>query len=208
MGPTPNTDSGWHQMCPKWITIFQQTWFDTSLSSTCRTISLQTFELWHKCLSRDFSTCSPNSTSRPTGSKKYRWWYSCLRNHQSRTRRKPGFKLNWAKWRFLQTELEFFGQIFSKDGTCPDPNRVDDLLIAPQPTNVAAVRGLLGMANYSSKYIPDFATLTAPLCELTRKNTQFRWTKSTKIVLTSWKKLLLEHHVWHTSTCIKRHSYM
>ena len=31
------------------------------------------------------------------------------------------------------------------------------------------------MANYSSKYIPDFATLTAPLRDLTKKNAQFIW---------------------------------
>ena len=32
------------------------------------------------------------------------------------------------------------------------------------------------MANYSSKYIRDFATLTAPLQELTRKDVRFDWT--------------------------------
>ena len=32
------------------------------------------------------------------------------------------------------------------------------------------------MANYSSKYIRDFATLTAPLRELTRKDVCFDWT--------------------------------
>ena len=31
------------------------------------------------------------------------------------------------------------------------------------------------MANYSSQYIPDFATLTAPLRELTKKNARFVW---------------------------------
>ncbi|CAB3984923.1 Hypothetical predicted protein [Paramuricea clavata] len=31
------------------------------------------------------------------------------------------------------------------------------------------------MAKYSSKYIRDFATLTAPLRELTKKNARFTW---------------------------------
>ena len=69
----------------------------------------------------------------------------------------------------LNTTLGFFGQIFSKDGTHPDPKRVEDLLNAPRPTNVHEVRSLLGMANYSSKYIQDYATITAPLRELTKK---------------------------------------
>ena len=33
---------------------------------------------------------------------------------------------------------------------------------------------ILGMANYSSRYIANFATITAPLRELT-KNTKFEW---------------------------------
>ena len=32
------------------------------------------------------------------------------------------------------------------------------------------------MANYSSKYIHGYATITAPLQELTKKNVKFKWT--------------------------------
>ena len=32
------------------------------------------------------------------------------------------------------------------------------------------------MANYSSKYIQDYTTITAPLRELTKKNVKFKWT--------------------------------
>ena len=87
-----------------------------------------------------------------------------------------GLTLNRSKCKFLNTTLEFFGQIFSKDGTHPDPKRVEDLLNAPRPTNVHEVCSLLDMANYSSKYIHDYATITAPLRELTKKNVKFKWT--------------------------------
>ena len=95
---------------------------------------------------------------------------NCLRRLKSK-----GLKLNRDKCVFLSNTLEFFGQIFSKDGIRPDPKRVTDLLHAPRPANVSEVRSLLGMANYSSQYIPDFATLTAPLRELTKKNARFVW---------------------------------
>ena len=43
--------------------------------------------------------------------------------------------LNRSKCKFLNTTLEFFGQIFSKDGMHPDPKRVEDLLMHhDQPT--------------------------------------------------------------------------
>ena len=93
--------------------------------------------------------------------------------------RDRGFRLNQTKCKFLTKTLHFFGQVFSADGIKPDPQRVKDLQDAPQPTlNAQDVRGLLGMANYSSKYIPNFATLTAPLRELTKQNAMFVWTKT------------------------------
>ena len=70
-----------------------------------------------------------------------------------------------------------FGQVFSEVGTRPDPERVKGLLNAPQPNNAHDVSNLLGMANYSSKYIRDFATLTALLPELTRKDVRFEGTQ-------------------------------
>ena len=88
-----------------------------------------------------------------------------------------GLRLNQSKCDFLSSTLSFFGQVFSEDGTRPDPQRVVDLLNAPQPSNAHDVRRLLGMANYSSKYIRDFATLTAPLRELTKKDVRFEWTQ-------------------------------
>ena len=105
----------------------------------------------------------------------------CLRRLENK-----GLRLNRDKCVFLSNTLEFFGQIFSKDGIRPDPKRVTDLLNAPRPGNVSEVRSLLGMANYSSQYIPDFATLTAPLRELTKKNAQFAWTTTHE---QSFKKL-------------------
>ncbi len=70
---------------------------------------------------------------------------NCLRRLISK-----GLKPNRDKCVFLSNTLEFFGQIFSKDGIRPDPKRVTDLLNAPRPGNVSEVRSLLGMANYSS----------------------------------------------------------
>ena len=80
-----------------------------------------------------------------------------------------GLRLNQSKCNFLSKKLSFFGQIFMKEGTRPDPKKINDLLHAPKPTNTHEVRSFLGMANYSSKYIQNFATITAPLRELTKK---------------------------------------
>ena len=86
-----------------------------------------------------------------------------------------GLTLNLRKCKFLKRNLEFFGFLFTKDGTKPDPMNVDAFINTPRPTNVSELRSLLGMSNYSSQYIRDYATLTEPLRRLTHKDTQFVW---------------------------------
>ena len=93
----------------------------------------------------------------------------------SQTLSDKGLTLNREKCLFLQPTLSFFGQIFSAEGTRPDPKRVEDLQNASEPQNASEVRSLLGMANYSRKCIKDFATITVPLRELTKKNVPFKW---------------------------------
>ena len=82
-----------------------------------------------------------------------------------------GMRLNQSKCKFLDTTLSFFGQVFLARLQKPDSKRVQDLQNAQIPRNVHEVRSLLGMANYSSKYIANFATITSPLRELAKKCT-------------------------------------
>ena len=121
-----------------------------------------------------------------------------------------GFTLNGKKSKFLENNLEFFGHIFSGEGTRPDPKRVADLENAPKPSNTQEIRSLLGLANYSSKYIPDFATITAPLRELTKKNAKFEWNNLHQEAFEKVTNALSSEpcHVWHILTRTKRHSLL
>ena len=83
--------------------------------------------------------------------------------------------LNPGKCKFLQKSLNFFGQIFSERGTTPDPKRISALENTKKPTSAQEIRSFLGMVNYSSKYIKDYATISAPLRELTKKHVVFKW---------------------------------
>ena len=86
-----------------------------------------------------------------------------------------GLTLNRKKCEFNKTRLEFFGFIFSDGGVSADPKKVDSIRQADKPKDAAEVRSLLGMANYCSRFIPDFATVTEPLRKLTRKSTPWQW---------------------------------
>ena len=69
---------------------------------------------------------------------------------------------------------------------------MQDLRDAPIPTNASEVRSFLGMASYSSKFIPKFADITALLRTLTKKNHVFQWKKEHSDAFKKLKKLLTE----------------
>ena len=78
-----------------------------------------------------------------------------------------------GKCKFLKQNLEFFGMIFSTEGVRPDPKKILAFVNTATPLTVSQVRSLIGMANYSSQFIQNFATITEPLRRLTHKGVKF-----------------------------------
>ena len=62
------------------------------------------------------------------------------------------------------------------DGISPDPKKVEDVVNLHTPSTASEVRSLLGMTNYCSRFIPDYATKTEPLRKLTHKDQPWCWT--------------------------------
>ena len=89
--------------------------------------------------------------------------------------RERGLTLNKAKCVFNKETLKYHGYIFSKHGVSPDPDKVLALNKAEPPTTPSEVRSLLGMANFCSRFIPDYATITEPLRQLTKKSVKWTW---------------------------------
>ena len=81
--------------------------------------------------------------------------------------REKGVTLNKSKCEYSKDKLEFFGYVFSKDGIAPDPKKVEEVVNLSTPSTASEVRSLLGMTNYCSRFIPDYATKTEPLRKLT-----------------------------------------
>ena len=77
--------------------------------------------------------------------------------------------VNTKKCEFLKTAILYSGHIFSEEGVSPDPNRIDAISALKSPTNVKELRSFLGMVTYCARFLPDFASITKPLNNLTRK---------------------------------------
>jgi hypothetical protein len=82
-------------------------------------------------------------------------------------------KLNPSKCCFAAGSIVFLGHVVSKEGTRPDPNKVDAVRKFLVPTTVTNVRSFLGLTGYYRKYIRGYSRMAGPLFELTKKDMVF-----------------------------------
>ena len=94
--------------------------------------------------------------------------------------REKGLTLNGSKCEYNKRSLEFLGHTFGNEGISPSDLKIKAILGLPDPKNASEVRSLLGMTNFcGAEFIPNYATLTHELRQLTKKkkNTQWSWTE-------------------------------
>ena len=84
--------------------------------------------------------------------------------------REKGLTLNGSKCENNKRSLEFLGHTFGNEGISPSDLKIKAILGLPDPKNVSEVRSLLGMTNFCrAEFIPNYATLTHELRQLTKK---------------------------------------
>ena len=71
--------------------------------------------------------------------------------------------------------INFFGCLYDANGVHLDPGKVDAVHALPAPTNITELQEFLGLVTDLSPFIPSLSTLTAPLQELLKKDTDFIW---------------------------------
>ena len=83
--------------------------------------------------------------------------------------------LNAENCLFNTDRLVFVGMLLSEKGIAPTADRVKAVSEVEEPKSPSDVRTFLGLANYSSRFIPHFTTLSQPQQRLTRKGTPFEF---------------------------------
>jgi transposase InsO family protein len=89
--------------------------------------------------------------------------------------RAAGLKLKRAKCQFGKASVKFLGHVVSSQGTEPDPEKVKAVQDFPTPTSASEVRCFLGMASYYRRFVNGFASIAAPLHDLTKGERDFCW---------------------------------
>ena len=84
--------------------------------------------------------------------------------------------LRLYKCEFNKPTLTFYGFEFSKSGISADPQKVAAIAALDKPLNASEARSLLGMTNHCVHFIELYANITEPICRLTQKTVEWKWT--------------------------------
>ena len=83
-------------------------------------------------------------------------------------------KLKMKKCHFFKKEVSFLGHVVDEEGVHTDPEKIQAVRDWPQPRTVKEIRGFLGFSGYYRRFIKDYASIAAPMIELTKKNAKFK----------------------------------
>ena len=84
-----------------------------------------------------------------------------------------GLTVNSKKCLFSVSEMTFMGHKLCAKGIKPTDDRIAAVKNARQPENASEVRSFLGLVNFSAKFVPDLASISEPLRQLTKKGQPF-----------------------------------
>ena len=91
------------------------------------------------------------------------------------TARKSNIHLNYDKFAYKKTEVEFFGEMYTTDGCKPAQSKVTAIVEMPLPTSKKQVQSFIGMVNYLSKFSARLSELAEPIRELCKDKVPFNW---------------------------------
>ena len=106
-----------------------------------------------------------------------------------------GLKINLKRCILGVQKLTFSGFKLTNKGMFSDSSKIDAVTNAQVPTNATEVRSFLGLGNYFSQFIPNYADLTAPLRNLTKKNTLFKRTNENQNSFEKLKAVLINSEI-------------
>lgn len=104
--------------------------------------------------------------------------------------REKNCKLNKEKLKLCVPTVKLFGHILTTDGLKADDTKLVAIKNMPSPTCKEDLKRFFGMVVFLSRYIRNLCTYAGPLRELTRDDTDWKWTKSEELEFTRIKDIV------------------
>ena len=80
-----------------------------------------------------------------------------------------GLRANKTKCEFFKEKITFCGHDIESHGLHKSPEKVEAVLRAPRPCNVAELRSFPGLVNYCNSFLPNLSTVVPPLKPVVRE---------------------------------------
>ena len=96
-------------------------------------------------------------------------------------------------------EVEFLGHMVGRGLLKPKPHKIEAIQQAERPETKTQLRSFLGLAGYYRKFIPDFAAISCPLTDCTKKGepNKIRWGNAQEEAFRTLKKKLAQSPILH-----------
>lgn len=105
---------------------------------------------------------------------------------------KAGLRLDPKKCEFANKEIKYLGFIIKvKEGIKVDPEKIKAISTWEAPIDIKGVRSFLGFANFYRGFVKDFARISIPLLNLTKKGTPFIWREQHQEAFDELKRLFV-----------------
>jgi len=111
--------------------------------------------------------------------------------------RDHGLTANPSKCRFGCKEIKYLGFIISENSLVPQLDKLKSINELPEPKTKKTLRSFLGMTSFYRRFIPDAATITAPLTSLLSKETKepLQFNPKAKLSFEKLKHCLTRHPI-------------
>jgi len=114
--------------------------------------------------------------------------------------RQAGLTANPGKYAVGWREVRYLGYHLSGGQVRLQIDKTAAIAACLRPKTKQGVRQFLGLAGYYRRFIPNFAELTSPMTDLTRKGTSdpVQWTEQCQLVFEEVKQALCGEPLFHT----------
>ena len=109
--------------------------------------------------------------------------------------REANFKLGVTKCTSAVPKVVYLGHIINMEGVSPDDSKIFAIRNFPRPKTVRDVRAFLGLSGYYRSFIKEYAAISRPLTQLTKKDVKFEWAEAQQISFVELKKALTSDSV-------------
>ncbi len=116
-----------------------------------------------------------------------------MAEHQSRVDqvwerlKKEGFTPNKEKCQIAQTRIRFLGHIIGEGLVAPDPDKIQAILDAADPTSRKDLKSFTGALSWMRKHIPNLNDLLDPFRPLMKERTPWTWGPQERAQMTKIK---------------------